>query len=266
VAPHGLHAALTALGDAASITPTPLSLAAIAGFAIAYRIGDRRVTELSALAAAWSALLIVLLLAGYPVVARFYVLPAALVCVLGAAGAVRAVRSALARTSPRPVIAALALGTVPLVAARAEMTASEARNAVQRAQLEGSLGESIAQAGGPRLRTCGTPVLPRGLGWLRGEVAWRLELSLNRVRSVATTGEGYLAALSARGTATVPAAVAVRTRRRRLVFLAPFGRTRLRLATPDLDLTTATRAGRWRLLVSDSATCAHRRRAATKAA
>jgi peptidoglycan/LPS O-acetylase OafA/YrhL len=92
IEPSGAQPALAALVRAVGITPAPLALGALAGFALARRAHDRRVVELSVLAAGWVALLVGLMFAGYPGLGRFFVLPAALICVLGAVGAVRAVR------------------------------------------------------------------------------------------------------------------------------------------------------------------------------
>lgn len=256
VEPHGLHATLVALADGISITPIPLSLAALAGFAIAWRRGDRRVVELSGLAVAWAGLLVGLMVAGYPATGRFFVLPAALVCVLGADGAVQAARltAASGRRAQVVTLAAL-LAALPLVAVRARATEAEADDAVQRTRVEASLDRAIEDAGPGRLHLCGTPVLPKGLGWLRGDVAWRLGLPLERVRSVRTTADEYLADLSRFGTGEAPRTVSVRPRSRRVVLLAPFGGTRLGVARPRLDLDLAGRAGTWRVLVPDPGAC-----------
>jgi hypothetical protein len=250
--PHGLRATLVALGEGMAIAPIPLSLAAVAGFAIAWRRGDGRVVELSGLAVAWAGLLVALMAAGYPASGRFFVLPASLVCVLGAAGAVEAARVA----GRRRVVAIAALAALPLVTSRAAATEAEGGDAVQRARVETSLARAIDAVGGRRLRDCGAPVLPRGLGWLRGDVAWRLGLPLGRVRSIQTSGDEYLAALSRFGEGATPRRVTVSTRRRRVVLLAPFGSTRVRVASSRLDLDVAGRAGSWRVLVPDPGACA----------
>jgi len=249
--PHGLRAALAALGEGMAITPVPLSLTAVAGVAIAWRHGDRRVVELSGLAAAWAGLLLALMAAGYPSSGRFFVLPAALVCVLGAGGAVRAVR-----VTGRTRLAALAaVAALPLVAPRALTTDADAGDAVRRARVETELARAIDRAGPQRLRQCGTPVLPRGLSWLRGEVAWRLGLPLGRVRSVPTSGDSYLASLSRFGTGAVPRAVTVSAHSSRQVVLDPFGSTPVQVSSPTLDLDVAARAGSWRVLVPDRGSC-----------
>ncbi len=244
------HGALAALGGGMAIAPAPLSLAAVAGFAIARRRGDRRVVELSALAAAWAALLLALMLVGYPASGRFFVLPASLVCVLGAGGAVQAARVSSGRTR---VAVLVALATLPLVAARVAASGAEAGDAVERARVEESLAKAIDRVGPRRLRACGEPVLPRGLSWMRGEVAWQLGVPLGGVRSVQTSGDRYIAALSRFGAGSIPSRVSVSARGNRYVVLDPFGSTRVR--SPRVDLDVAGRSGSWRVLVPDRRAC-----------
>ncbi len=255
VEPNGVHAALTTFAAAVQITPVPLSLAAIAGLVIALRAGDRRVVGLSLVAAGWAGLILTLMLAGYPASARFFVLPASLICVLGAVGAVRVVEVATTRGARVSVAALVALAALPVVAVRGEAMAAEVGDSVQRARLEGGLARAIGRVGSSRLRACGVPVLPRGLGWLRGNVAWRLRLPMRRVRSVPTTGAAYILALGKSGKGATPHRVTVRTRRRRFVLLDPFAGSRLRVSSSKVDLDTATQAGTWRLLLPDTAGC-----------
>jgi hypothetical protein len=248
---HGPAATLHAAGRGLAIAPVPLSLGAVAGFAIARRAGDRRTLDLSMVAAAWALLLVGLMAAGYPASGRFFVLPAALVCVLGAAGTVRAIEL----TGSRRLAAVAALVSLPLLVPRVVMTGSEADDSVERAQVEAGLAKAIAEVGPRRVRSCGVPVLPRGLSWLRGDVAWRLGVSIARVRSVQTTGDGYIASLSRYGDGAAPARVTVGSREGPFTVLDPFGSTRLRLASRAAALEVAGGDGRWRVLLPDRRGC-----------
>jgi hypothetical protein len=172
---------------------------------------------------------------------------------------VRTIRFVPAGRRRLALAALVALAALPLAAVRIDRAGGEARDAVQRARLETALGDAISKAGARRLRACGVAVLPHGLSWMRGVVAWRLELPLEGVRSVRTTGEEYLAALSDSGVGSIPREVTVRTHRRHLVLLDPFGSAPVRAA--GLDLATATWAGTWRLLLPDSGECSGRLRA-----
>jgi hypothetical protein len=264
VEPHGAHATLVALRGALRITPIPLSIAAIAGFVIAYRAGDRRVVGLSLVALGLTGLMVGLMFAGYSAEERFYVLPAALVCVLGAVGAVRVVELFASTPARAGVASAMALAALPLLAIRAVATGDEAGDSVGRARVERSLASAIARAGPARLRDCGVPILPQGLSWMRGNVAWRLNVSPVRVRSVETSGLGYIKALTHDGTGSAPREVTITTHRRHMVLIVPFGRSRVQLALTKGDFETASRDGEWLLLVPDSSACAGRR--ATRAA
>jgi hypothetical protein len=264
VEPNGFHAALEAIAGGAGIAPVPLSLASVAGLAIAYRAGDRKVLELSAVVVGWTAVLAALMFAGYPATERFFVLPASLLCVLGAVGAVRVVELARSRRGRILATAALGLVALPALVIRAQDTRAEIRASIERARVEEALGLAIDRVGPARLRACGVPVLPRGLAWLRGEVAWRLDLPLRRVRSVPTTADEHIKRLSDFG--TTPGArggtVTVRTSRRRFVLLDPFADMRLRVVSLGPALDTATRAGTWRVLLPDSVGCRSSTRAA----
>jgi len=255
VEPNGVQPALTAFAAAVQIPPFPLSLAAIAGLVVALRASERRVVDLSLVAAGWALLILGLMLAGYPASARFFVLPASLICVLGAVGAVRVAELAASRAARASAASLVALAVLPVVAVRSEAMAAEVGDSVQRARLEGGLATAIGRVGPARLRACGVPVLPRGLGWLRGSVAWRLRLPMRRVRSVPTTGAAYILALGKSGEGARPDRVTVHTRRRRFVLLDPFAGSRLRVSSSKVDLATATRAGTWRLLLPDLARC-----------
>jgi hypothetical protein len=257
VEPKGVHAALVALAGGAGIAPVPLSLTAVAGLALAYRTRDRRVLELSAVALGWTGLLFAMMLTGYPASARFFVLPASLVCVLGGAGAVRIVE--LARTAPSRFQTALVLAllALPAVVIRADGVGDEVGASVKRARVEQALARVIDRAGPSRLRACGTPVLPEGMGWLRGDVAWRLDLPIRRVRAVNTSGDRYIERLSDDGVepGVHSEDITIRTHRHRIVLIDPFAHMRVRLVSPRSDLDVASRAGTWRVLVPDSAGC-----------
>jgi hypothetical protein len=224
---------------------------------VAYRMGDRRVLELSAVAVGWAGLLFAMMLAGYPASARFFVLPASLVCVLGAVGAVRVVELASMRPGRLGAATVLTLLALPAMAIRADSTRADVRASVKRARVEQALGRVIDRAGPARLRACGTPVLPRGMGWLRGDVAWRLDLPIRRVRAVNTSGDRYLERLSDDGVepGVHSEEVTVRSRRRRVVLIDPFAHMRVRMVSPRPDLNVASRAGTWRVLVPDSPGC-----------
>jgi len=253
VVPTGTEAALTALGEAASIAPLPLSITALAGTAVAFRQGDRRIVEMAAVVVAWVALLAALMLIGYPASSRYFVIPAGLLCVVGAAGAVCLARAASGRPLRLAVAGALALAALPPLAVRAAAVAEEQLSAVSRARLEADLRTTVDRSRGALLY-CGTPVLPQGLAWAKGIVAWELDLPLRGVRASATSAYANIEELSRPGSLTPPPAprraVAVRPRARPFVLLSPFGGAPLRVADhPRMRLATVAGAGRWRAVM-----------------
>jgi hypothetical protein len=252
----GPAAAADSLRGGAEIAPLPLSLAAVGGLAIALRRRDGRVLVLSALTVGWVIVLAGLLLAGYPASERFYALPAALVCVLGAVGAVHLVELGRGRPARAAIAIGLVLASLAPVALRAAEVGDDYSEAVRRARLATALDDAIEKVGPERLRTCGKPVLPNGLGWIRGVIAWRLDLPLNRIRGIRTTAEEEVEKISESGSA--PASngrkLTIRARAARFILFEPFGDRHVRLiASGTSRFLMAARAGSWRVLVR---TCA----------
>jgi hypothetical protein len=254
VLPHGADATFTALGHAALIVPLPLSVTAIAGTLLAVRRGDRTVPWLASLAVAWAALLTLMMLGGYPVSSRFFVLPAALLCVVGAAGAVWVVTMVHSRRARIAAATALALVALPAVGLRAEPVADSGEKTVMRADLEADL-QTVVDRARIQLERCGTAALPGGLAWTKGLVAWNLDLPFRRVREFPSSAPGYVERLNA-GDGSLPrlssrVALTVQAHHyRRFVFLSPFGPARIQLAgRPRARLETVASAGRWRAQV-----------------
>ncbi len=250
VVPTGTAAALTALRDAALLAPPPLTVMAIIGSVLATRRGDRRYAAIALVVAIWASLLAVLMFSGYPADGRFFIMPAALVCVLGAAGAELSIRSL--RPSRRLAAAAVvALAVAPIVGVRIGNSVNEASAAIKRARLEADLRATLAGVAGP-LRRCDRPMLPTGMSWLKGQVAWTADLPLRKVRTRNTTAGPFLKRLpnDARLRLARSDTVTVYTHTVRFVLIAPFGPARIRIAHhPELRLRTVAAAGPWRALV-----------------
>src|SRR3954451_20266508 len=164
----------------------------------------------------------------YPPVGGYLVLPSALVCVLGAVGAVGLVRTAgAARLAATGVAAALLVGLL----ARGVTAGDQGVDALHRAELEGQLRTAIERAHPSLLRRCGVPLVPRGLGWTRGLVAFHLDVRPLAVRSAGTSARGWVGSLSGSGEERLPPrapkTVRVSLPRDRFVLLSPFGRSRV---------------------------------------
>ncbi len=250
VVPTGTAAAVTAVGQAALMTPLPLTVTAVLGVVLALRRGDPRPLGIAIVVAVWGGLLAALWFSGYPADGRFFILPATLLTVLGAAGAEQAARAV--RPSRRVALGAvLALTLAPILVIRSVNSVREADAALGRARLESDLRATLARAAIP-LQRCDRPMLPNGLAWLKGTVAWAQDIPLRKVRGRSTSAKPYLKRLpnhprlrlSGRDTVTVY------THSVRFVLLVPFGAARIRIAHhPRLRLRTAAAAGPWRALV-----------------
>jgi hypothetical protein len=206
------------------------------------------VRGIAAVAGAWTAVLAIMLFADYPASQRFFDLPAGLVCLLGAVGAV-----GLART---PRVRRLAPVLIALVSAGLIMRGIEAGRvalaSAQRARLESDLSLAIDRAGGARLHDC-RPVLPQGLSWVKGLVAFRLGVRPVVVKGAPTSARGYVDALARTGSKSVPAhpprRVTVTLPHSRLVLVVPFRGSRV-VPTGIGRLRPLAYAGTWAVLGS----------------
>jgi hypothetical protein len=248
VVPHGTGPAFDALGHALLITPIPLTLCALAAVAVSEGWRRGAVREIAALAAAWTAVLAIMCFAGYPASERFFVLPAALVCVLGAVGAVGLVRSPRARRFAPALVALVAAGLI----VRGIDAGRQGLDSVQRARLEGDLTRAIDRAHPARLRNC-RPLLPRGMSWVKGLVAFRLGVRPVVVKGVRTSAADYVDDLARKHGDPVPARAPRRIRttlpHTRLVLFVPFGESRV-VPTGTGRLRPLAYAGSWRVLGS----------------
>jgi hypothetical protein len=249
VVPTGPAEQAAALTDGATIVLVPMSLGAVAAIALAWRRRERAVLWLAGIALAWAALLALMILDGYPPEARFFALPAGLWCIVGAVG-IAWLAQAVPSARLRPAIATgLAALVLPFAVARGHHSFDEAADAVDRAQLEGQLRTVVDRARADRAE----PMLPERLAWMKGEVAWELDLPLRAVREAHTSDAVYLKRLEDPDTDPLPsfptdAAIVVRRARSGELLLEPFGNSRIRLAHGGEPLHTVARSGRWRAI------------------
>jgi hypothetical protein len=255
VVPTGTAATFTALGEAALIAPPPFTLAALVGIVLALRRRNRAVTAIAVLVTWWWLLLTCMMFAGYPASGRFFVLPAALLCVLGAVSALWAlevVRRFARESRLRAGLAAtLGIAAVVLISVRSESIIDQGRDTLSRSKLEGDL-RTVVERSRSQLLGCGTPEIPNGMLWLKGVVAWELDLPLRRVRGIRTSASDFIELVSDPEGAPLPRwpvrrRVTVRARIRPFVLLSPFGDAPIRVGKGrKLRLVTIAAAGRWR--------------------
>ncbi len=256
---HLLESGGEPLSRALYTAPVPVSLAAIGGTALAAWQRDRGFLEVAGLAAVWFALLGLMMAGGYPAYPRFFDLPAGMLCVVGAAGAVRLVeaprRTWLRAAAAAAALAVLALSLVP----RAENAVTAAEKAARRARVESDLWDAVTRAGGANLRRCGRAALPRGLRWTRGLVAWRLELPIRKIGKLKTSGDEQTLQRLRRGLRQHPSrgTVTVQVPRKATVLFLPYAETRLRLTRHHGPARTERLAsfGQWSVYATNPARC-----------
>jgi hypothetical protein len=267
VVPTGGGATLRALTEAIVIVPLPLSLTAVAGTVLAIRRRDARVVSVAAVVGAWAGLLTVLMALGYPALARFFVLPAGLWCVVGAVGAAWGLEAARGRPSRLAAAGALAVGALVFVSVRASALVGEMGDAVERAELESQL-VTVVDRTPPAERSCGRLLLPANLGWLKGEIAWKLDLPLRDVRAVRTSAPAYVKLLAdpvgePRSRPSHLVAVRVRSRPNASILYSPFGNAHVRVSRGAQErLATVATAGPWTALALGDRCGAERQRLA----
>ena len=185
----GPHPGLLVLRETWGILAWPVWAGAAVAIGLAVRRRDWTTAVLGGGAAAWIAGVAAATELGYPGSGRFLVVPAAVACVLGAAGVVsfatwRSGTAAMRRPGPAAA-ALLAVVTLPWLVPRVAALPTSLRQSVVRARFEHDLSTSVARAGGPAaVLSRGRPEIPSRLWWAAGELAWDLDVPLERIGKV----------------------------------------------------------------------------------
>lgn len=188
------HPVLEVVKDAIGLAPAAAvagaALALVLALAVRGRPREARVAVvvLAALTAAWIGLVAVMTSGGFSGNARYLIVPAALLIVLGAIGVVWVLElvQRRPRTLPVAVAAALAVGLSALFAAPdAHLLGANLTAVRYQADLYHDLVGLIDDAGGKeRLKACGRPFTGP---FLVPEVAWQLGTHTNDVQLVPTS-------------------------------------------------------------------------------
>jgi hypothetical protein len=193
---------LAALERAHSLLGLSLELGVVAAVALAIRARERAVPWLAGAAAAWVALIVVMTQAGFSGNSRYFLVPLAIACVVGAAGAGK-----LVALSPRwPVQAAVALlitvGAGLYVQPRLGRLERQARSIERLAALQDDLATSVDRAGGPDAVTArGYPTVNRGF---MTRLAWELKVPIREIER--GRGDGVVFAARSRQAGRPPRA------------------------------------------------------------
>jgi hypothetical protein len=134
---------------------------------------------LALLAALWVALVAVMTVRGFSGNARYLMVPGALIVVVGAAGAVWAVRALVPTLPPALAAAAALVLSAGFVAPDLSMVSPTLKGVAYQADLYDDLGTLIEEAGGAeRLKACGHAFTGP---FLVPQVAWRLGVHAEQV-------------------------------------------------------------------------------------
>jgi hypothetical protein len=245
----GLHVVQVGLG----LVALPIEVLALAAIALAVRRRNRTVLVLGVGVGAWIAVLALATEARYPGSGNFLVMPMAILCVLGGVGAAW-LSKLTQRWAPRGAVAVvLVAGALPLADGRAEGLANQASEVNAVAHFQNELDFAVSRAGGLAVLRCGTPVVPARLWWNAGDLAWMLDIPLDRVGTIA---ERRLATLRGLGTPSVlfvPLGAAPPDDPRWVPTHA--------VGRPGLAIRRLTQAGTWRVLAVQSKAERHKRAA-----
>jgi hypothetical protein len=184
---------LVYLSVVAKIVIAPLWIAGAGAVAAAvrrWRSGAQRAqaqveVAMGAGVAAWIVIDVAGGATGLPAVPRFLFAPAAVVCVLGGSGIVRAWRAAAARGWELTAAGSLALALVATGSPRVRGLLPGLHEAAVPTEIGRAFGVALSETGAAgRIRSCGGEVVVGGAPPRAREAAWRLDLPLRDVRAV----------------------------------------------------------------------------------
>ena len=170
----GSHPVLTAVGRAYDVQVVPVLIAAAAGAALAWRRDrDWAVVALFAAAAAWIAVVIVMVIDGYPGLERFFLPASAAFCVLAGVGVARVAELAGGRLpsvpwAPVAVAVAIVVISIPFASSRISDARAQQPTATLAVNTLNQLTDAVKAAGG-HARPCirANRALPRSTTALR---------------------------------------------------------------------------------------------------
>lgn len=191
---------LAALERAHALLGLALEIGVAAAVALAIRAREKPVLWLTGAAAAWVALIVLMTQLGFSGNSRYFLVPLAIACVVGAAGAGRLVR--LAPRLPAQVAAAalIGVGAGLYVSPRLGRIERQARSIDRLVSLQDDLKTSVDRAGGPDAVVArGFPTVNRGFVT---RLAWEVKLPIGDVEGA--RGEGVIFAARSRQAGTAP--------------------------------------------------------------
>ncbi|MDQ3587851.1 MAG: hypothetical protein M3375_05845 [Actinomycetota bacterium] len=191
---------LAALERAHALLGLALEIGVLAAVALAIRAREKPVLWLTGAAAAWVGLIVLMTQLGFSGNSRYFLVPLAIACVVGAAGAGRLVRLAPRLPAQVAVAALICVGAGLYVSPRLGRIERQARSIDRLVQLQDDLKTSVDRAGGPDAVVArGFPTVNRGFVT---RLAWEVKLPIGDVEGA--RGEGVIFAARSRQAGTAP--------------------------------------------------------------
>ncbi len=191
---------LAALERAHSLIGLALEIGVLAALALAIKDRDRPILWLIGAAAAWVGLIVLMTQLGFSGNSRYFLVPLAIACVVGAAGAGRLVMLAPRPAAQAAVAVLILVGAGLYVSPRLERLERQARSVDRLSQLQSDLETSVDRAGGPDAVVAGGyPTVNRGFVT---RMAWEAKVPIGEIE--AASGEGIVFAARSRQAGSAP--------------------------------------------------------------
>ncbi len=183
----GTHPVLTAIGRANNLQVVPVLIAAALGVVLAWEQDrDWRVVALAAGALAWVAVVVAMVIDGYPGLERFFLPASAVFCVLAGVGVARVslllgARVTSAAWAPVAVAAALLAISIPLASARISDARAQEPTAALAVNDLNQLTAAVKAAGGHgAVYPCKSSFAAVNHG-VQTALSWKLHVTMARV-------------------------------------------------------------------------------------
>ncbi len=190
---------LAALERAHGLIGLALEIGVIAALVLAIKDRDKPVLWLTGAAAAWVGLIVLMTQLGFSGNSRYFLVPLAIACVVGAAGAGRLVMLAPQPAAQVAVAVLILVGAGLYVSPRLERLERQAKSIDRLAQLQSDLEISVDRAGGAAAVEKPYPTVNRGFVT---RMAWEAKVPIGEVESA--SGEGIVFAARSRQAGSAP--------------------------------------------------------------
>jgi hypothetical protein len=190
---------LAALERAHSLIGLALEIGVIAAVVLAIRSREKTVLWLAGAAAAWVGLIVLMTQLGFSGNSRYFLVPLAIACVVGAAGAGKLVMLAPNTPAQAAVAAVILVGAGLYVSPRLERLDRQAKSVERLAKLQSDLETAVDRAGGAKAIEKPYPTVNRGFVT---RMAWEVKVPIGDVE--AASGEGVVFAARSHQAGSAP--------------------------------------------------------------